>query len=120
MKTQIKVAGTTFHPLPEGVGIQIVREYEDTSNIKNGYMQSIPCAQCMAVLQPEPENEYDPEAVKVLIPLKNGQAFHIGYIPKAEPVKWEIKVPTVAQVEIRDYGQMGNLNPSFVIIEIQK
>lgn len=109
MKVNMKVAGTTFRPIPKGRGIAIEREFEE-----NG----VPCAVAKAVLQPEPENEYDPEAVKVVVSLRDGAAFHIGYIPRNEPLKTKIKTLMMAQVTIKDYGMVGDFNPSFIITEI--
>ena len=110
MKTKIKVAGTTFHPLPEGGRITITSEFE---------REGVPCASAQALLIPEPENENDPDAVNVLVRLSDGSPFHIGYIPKAEPLKWKIKAPTLASVVIRDYGQVvAGHNASFMITDI--
>lgn len=110
MKTQIKVAGTTFHPLPEGKTIMVTETFE-----ANG----IPCARAQMVLEEEPQNPYDPEAVKVLVPLTDGSAFHLGYLPKTEPVKRQIRGYMMGTLEIHDYRSAGTLNPSFVITEIQ-
>lgn len=110
MKTDIKVAGTTFHPLPQGVGLRINNEAME---------DNVPIAYTRAVLIPEPTNKYDPEAVQVIIELKTGEAFVIGYIPKDEPIKTQIKRPTMALLCIKDYTQVGNLNPSFVIKSIE-
>ena len=110
MKTNIKVAGTTFHPLPTGAGIKINEELT---------VENVPCALAPAILIPEPTNEYDKDAVAVYISLKNGEAFHIGYIPAKEPVKEQIKTTVLAEILIKDYGRMGNYNPSFIISEIK-
>lgn len=109
MKTNIKVAGTTFHPLPKEKGIDIEQEL-----VKD----NVPCAVAQALLLPEPTNQYDPEAVQVLVKLTDGTAFHIGYLPAKEPLKATIKVLTVATLLIKDYGQVGNYNPSFILTEI--
>lgn len=109
MKTDIKVAGTTFHKVP-AAGIDIKREY-----MENG----VPCADTDAILLPEPENAYDHEAVKVMVPLRDRQAFHIGYIPKDHPVKTMVKGVTKASMSIKDYAQVSNINASFVITEVE-
>lgn len=111
MKVNIKIAGTTFHKIPDGLKISV--KGEDVFE-ENG----ISCARTMAVLQPEPENQYDPEAVKVLVKLTDGSAFHIGYLPKAEPLKQKVKTTTLAQVVIKDYTVMGDFNPSYLITDI--
>lgn len=132
MQVEIKVAGTTFHPIPAGKKIQITSEFSmgggstdafPPASDANGMTVAatggnVPCASAPGILMPEPTNEYDSEAVAVYIPLTDGTAFHIGYIPKASPVKTQIKVPTQAVITIKDYSQVGNLNPSFVITSI--
>ena len=110
MKTNVKVAGTTFHPLPAGVGINIIEECT---------VDNVPCARVQGVLMPEPTNAYDSEAVAVYIPLKTGAAFCIGYIPAKEPIKTQIQTNTLVEILIKDYGQLGNYSPSFVITEIK-
>lgn len=112
MKTDFKVAGTTFYQIPE-IGLKINKEYEDTGNNR------VPCADLDAVLMPEPENKYDEDAVKVIVPLKNGDAFHLGYVPRAEPLKTKITKPVMAKMTIRDYGMVGNYNASFIITEVE-
>ena len=40
---------------------------------------------CQVKLEPEPTNEYDPNAVKVLIAVPDGNRwYHVGYVPKKE------------------------------------
>lgn len=112
MKTEIKVAGTTFHPLPKGTAIAIEKEYT-----KNG----VPCAEMECILVPEPENKYDPEAVKVMVKLTNGMAHQIGHLPAKEPLKVQIAKRQqflLATCEIIDYTQVGK-NASYVITAIQ-
>lgn len=70
-------------------------------------------------MQPEPENQYDKNAVKVVVPLKDGSAFQIGYLPKEEPIKRQIKSIKKAKLLIRDYGQVGAYNASFIITEVE-
>lgn len=109
MQTNIKVAGSTYHPIP-GIGIAVTEEFMENN---------VPCARTDAILQPEPENPYDPDAVKVIIPLKNGDAFHIGYLPKADPLKLQVKAIKKANMVIRDYSQVGAFNASFIITEVE-
>lgn len=110
MVTKIKVAGTTFHPIPKGARIAITKEEA---------VDNVPCAFTDAILLPEPTNAYDPEAVAVYIKMGDGSAFHLGYLPKTEPLKTQIKQTTLATILIKDYGQLGNYNASFVIIEVK-
>ena len=110
MDVSIKIAGTTFHPLPEGMYVKVKQTFS---------FEDVPCARVQAVLLPEPENPYDPEAVKVLIPLENGEAFHIGYLPKAEPLKTRISGPTPAWVTVKNYARKNpSLSPSWIITEV--
>ena len=110
MQTNIKVAGTTFHPLPEGGYVKVEQKFQSGD---------VPCAIAKAVLIPEPENPYDPGAVKVLVPLEDGSAFHIGYLPKAEPLKAQIKAPVPARVKIFNHtANNPALSPSWVIMEV--
>ena len=109
MTVNFKVAGTTFHPLPKDKGIKIIQECT---------VDDVPCATAQAILMPEPTNPYDDKAVAVYISLKDGEAFHLGYVPAKEPVKEQVTKMTLAKMLIKDYGQMGNYNPSFVITEI--
>lgn len=109
MKTNIKVAGTTFHPLPVGTGIAVSAKQT---------IENVPCAVAQALLIPEPTNPYDSEAVQVVVKLTDGKAFVIGYLPAKEPLKTSIKTMTIATLLIKDYGQVGNYSPSFIITEI--
>lgn len=110
MDVNIKIAGTTFHPLPDGMYVKIDESY---------MVEDIPCAKTQAVLMPEPQNPYDPEAVMVLVPLENGEAFHIGYLPKMEPLKKRITGPTPARVLIQNFTQKNPaLSPAWTIVEV--
>lgn len=109
MKTNIKVAGTTFHPIPSDKGIAILQEQT---------IDNVPCAIAQALLIPEPTNPYDAEAVQVVVKLTTGEAFHIGYLPAKEPLKTTIQSLTLATLLIKDYGQVGNYSPSFILTEI--
>lgn len=109
MKTNIKVAGTTFHRLPAGLAIRINCEFEENE---------VPCAKVQGILMPEPTNVHDPEAVKVMVPLTTGEAFHIGYVPREEPLKRMVKGPLVVELVIRDFGRMGNYNAQYVITKV--
>lgn len=112
MKTMIKVAGTSFHPLPEGVTIAAEETWEEGD-------RGIPCAKAQVVLVREPENGVDPEAVKVMIKLTNGEAHHLGYLPKTEPLKTQVGDFTLATCVIKDYRSVGNYNPSYIITEVE-
>lgn len=109
MNTNIKVAGTTFHKLPAGEGLIVENEH-----LEDG----VPVAYAKAILVPEPTNQYDADAVQVVVSLKTGKPFVIGYIPSVDPIKTQIKQATIAKVCIKDYRMVGNYNPSYVIEEV--
>lgn len=107
--TNSKVVGTTFHPIPNDNPILVNAVYE-----KDG----VPCAKATVVLQPEPDNPYDSDAVKVIVKLVDGTAFHLGYIGKNDPLKTQIKKLCVATMEILDYRSIA-LNVSYKLLDIQ-
>lgn len=108
-KPLFKVAGTTFHPLPQGKNIVIEGESYQVNDV--------PTAHAKAILSPEPDNAYDPDAVQVFVKLNTGEPFHIGYIGKDEPWKTKITEPTIATLRISDYTDNG-YNPSYAVIAI--
>lgn len=113
MKMNVKIAGTAFHPLPEGEYLRVDRTYE---------FESTPCADTNAVLIPEPMNQHDSEAVKVMVPLENGQPFHIGYLPKDSTLKRQIarnRKSYVASVMVKDFGiKNPQYSASWIITEV--
>lgn len=110
MKTNTKIAGTTFHPLPEGQFLRVKQTYN---------FDNVPCADADALLIPEPENQYDHEAVKVMVPLDNGQPFHIGYLPKDSELKRMIKRTYVASIMVKNYAlNSPQYSPSWIITEV--
>lgn len=111
MKTNIKIVGTTFYPLPEG---QYLRIKQAPYNF-----EGVSCADTDALLIPEPDNQHDSEAVKVMVPLENGQPFHIGYLPKDSNVKKMIKKAHPAHVMVKNFA-MNNpqYSPSWIITEV--
>lgn len=111
MKTNVKVAGTTFHQLPEGQYVRVNQTYN---------VDGISCADTDAILIPEPDNAYDPDAVKVMIPLENGQPFHIGYLPKDSELKYMVKHNYVATIMIKNFALNNpQYSPSWIITEVQ-
>lgn len=113
MNTNIKVAGTTFHPLPENDYLTVKSTYE---------VEGVPCADTDAVLMPEPGNRHDPYAVQVFVRLDNGTAFCIGYLPKDEPLKMTIsaaKRPVTATVMVKNYAAKNQqYSASWIITEV--
>lgn len=109
--TNVKVAGTTFRPLPEGRYLRVKQTYD---------FEGIPCADADALLIPEPDNQYDPEAVKVVVPLDDGQPFHIGYLPKDSGLKKMVSRNCMAMVMVKNYARNNpQYSPSWVITEVK-
>lgn len=106
-----KVVGTTFRPLPPNKTIQI--------DGKPFEVNDVPTAIAQAILVPEPTNEYDPNAVQVVVKLNTGEAFPIGYIGKDDPWQAKIKSPKLAKLRISDYSRTNGYNPSYSIIDVQ-
>lgn len=106
-----KVVGTTFRPLPSDKTIQI--------DGKPFEVDGVPTAITQAILVPEPTNEFDPNAVQVVVKLNTGEAFAIGYIGKDDPWQARITQPTLAKLRISDYRDAGNYNPSYNIIDVR-
>lgn len=100
-----KVVGTTFHPFSSPLRAETEWTEQNTPHMKT-----------TVLLIPEPENPYDPTAVKVVVPLLDGTPHHLGYLAKEEPVKQKIKGPVTAVMDVSDYG--ASYNPSYVLTEI--
>lgn len=111
MVTDVKIAGTTFHPLPKDQYLRVLRTYD---------FEGVPCADADAVLVPEPDNPHDKDAVKVLVPLDSGKAFHIGYLPKESSLKLMVKKPCRASVMVRNYAlNSPKYSPSWIVTEVE-
>ena len=83
----VKVTGTTFYTLPESALPQPV--------FSGTYLrdQEIPAQAYFGLVEPEPENAYDPDAVQVSICLADGTYAQIGHLPRTEPDRKSIKAP---------------------------
>lgn len=111
MVTNTKVAGTTFHPLPENEYLRVKETYD---------FEGIPCADADAILVPEPTNQHDPDAVKVMVPLQNGEAFHIGYLPKDSELKQLVKRVYPATIMVKNFALNNpHYSPSWIITEVK-
>lgn len=93
----VKVAGTTFYTLPESALPQPV--------FSGTYLrdQEIPAQAYFGLVEPEPENTYDPDAVRVSIGLADGTYVPIGHLPRTEPDRKTIKAPKKVLVFVLDY-----------------
>lgn len=83
----VKVAGTTFYTLPESALPQPVFFCTYLRD------QEIPAQAYFGLVEPEPENAYDPDAVRVSIGLADGTYAPIGHLPRTEPDRKSIKAP---------------------------
>lgn len=114
MTTNVKIAGTTFHPLPDGQYLRVNKTYP---------FDGVSCADTNGILMPEPTNPHDPSAVKVVVPLDNGQAFHIGYLPKDSDLKMQIAQSGknyMATIMVKNFTQNNpQYSASWIITEVQ-
>lgn len=98
MKNSVSVAGTNYRqddirnfvvtyakkvglPKYEGMSPYEIKEYHTTI-----YEYPI-IDDAIVTFEEEPENEYDSNAIKVLLSFSNSKKYHIGYIPKSEQDK---------------------------------
>lgn len=103
MKRIEKVAGTSFykHPPSNTLG-DFVRKEDDISVYKT-----------TGVILKEPDNPYDPQALKVIIKRPDGSSYHLGYVAKSRSLKSFYKTitqPTLVNVTIYDYSAVGLYN----------
>ena len=100
-----KVVGTTFHNPPR------YTQFEGKIDKK----AQTPTLTGQAILLPEPDNKYDPNAVAVIAKLADGTAFKIGYLGKDTPLQKQIQKPVVAKLVIMAYSENGDLNDSYLV-----
>lgn len=88
-----KVVGTTFRFKEQGE-----KHYTEFAGVidKTG---DIPTLSGTAILMPEPDNAYDPNAVLVIAKMKDGSAFKLGYLPKGSKLQREIKSKYNCKIE---------------------
>lgn len=110
MQTQVKVAGTTFHPLPEGEFLKVKNTYT---------FEGVSCADADCILVPEPTNPHDPEAVMVIVPLDSGNPFHIGYLPKDSSLKRLVTHSYAGTVMVKNFALSNpQYSASWIITEV--
>lgn len=108
-----KVVGTTFRFAEQGE--KHYTEFAGTID-KTG---NVPTLSGTAILMPEPNNAYDPNAVLVIAKMKDGSAFKLGYLPKGSQLQREIKSNTIAKLNIIAYSEGGDFNDAFTV-EVEK
>lgn len=105
-----KVVGTSFRKQPDFS--QFDGQETDVNNI--------PVKKMKALLLPEPDNQYDPNAVKVIVPLTSGKAHHLGYLGKSSELYKIIKQPTAVELAVLNYPAVGDYNMSYELRYEQK
>lgn len=74
------------------------------------------------ILEPEPDNPHDPDAIKVLFEYRNGEYFHLGYIPNADSIcrecgteyeRWPVNCRVCENEEVERIGTATRLRSFF-------
>lgn len=114
MRYTTKVAGVTF-PNMDGTNRQdILQQLHGTA------WREVPCR-----LEPEPDNQYDPNAIRVVIAMQPGTVQQVGYVPKnlaaivAPHLQGEAVIVQIVDVnggfenwrgEVANYGMQIDIN----------
>lgn len=104
-----KVVGTTF---------QEHKHYQEYFAISEDLDHGAPAITSVALLVPEPDNPYDPNAVMVIGKLKNGQPHLIGYLQSAAKggqLQLKIKQPQQATLRMIAYSENGDFNDTYSV-----
>lgn len=104
-----KVVGTTFRFKEQGE-----KNFTEFAGVIDT-TGDIPTLQGRAILVPDPQNKYDPNAVMVIAQMSDGSAFHLGYLPKGSQLQQVIKTNTLAKLNIIAYSEGGDYNDSFTV-----
>lgn len=104
-----KVVGTTFKF--KEYGERHYSQFAGVDSVENG----IPVRTGQAVLLPEPQNQYDANAIAVVAAMADGSSFPLGYLGRGSTLYNEIKKPTLAKLVITAYSEGGDFNDSYVV-----
>ncbi len=104
-----KVVGTSFRFKEQGN-----KSYYDFDGVESNE-DGVPVIHGYAVLVPEPTNPYDSNAVMVIAKLKDGSAYHLGYLGKGSELQKKIKTNTLSELIIKGYSEVGSYNDSYEI-----
>lgn len=104
-----KVVGTTFR-FPNGQ-TPYYKLFDGTEVDANG----TPGLTGTCVLVPEPDNQYDANAVMVIAKMADGKPLHIGYLPKGSQMQSQVTAPTPAILHIVAYSEGGDYNDSYTV-----
>lgn len=102
-----KVVGTTFRFAEQG------NPHYSQFQGENVDGEQIPTRIGQAVLVPEPDNQFDPNAVAVVTKMVDGSTFHLGYVPKGSELQKRVNAPTLAKLIITAYSEGGDYNDAF-------
>lgn len=104
-----KVVGTTFREH---------KHYKEYFALNEDIENGVSAITTIALLIPEPDNAYDPNAVMVVGKLANGQAHQIGYLRSAArggELQLRIKQPQQASLRILAYSDNGDFNDTYTV-----
>lgn len=104
-----KVVGTTF---------QEHKAYTEYFAVSEDVDHGATAITSVALLMPEPDNAYDPNAVMVIGKLKNGRPHPIGYLQSAAKggqLQLKIKKPQQATLRIIAYSDSGDFNDTYIV-----
>lgn len=108
---QAKVVGTTFRFEEQGP----VHFDDFAGKVKLKGTSDVPTKIGLAVLYPEPDNKYDPNAVRVIAKMKDGSTYFLGYLPKGSSACLSVKEPILAKLFIYGYSSLGGYSDSFAV-----
>ena len=109
-KMQSKIVGTTFRFQEQGA-----ITFDDIAGAKKTTENGVPVKVGQALLLPEPENKYDPHAVKVIAKLANGKTYDLGFLPKNSQAALAVTKPIIAKLLAYGYSTVGSYNDSYAV-----
>lgn len=104
-----KVVGTSFSF--KANGDRHYTQFSGTDFQKDG----IPSRKGQALLVPEPDNQYDANAVAVIAKMADGSPFHLGYLKKGGELYQKVTTPITAVLTIIAYSEGGDYNDSYTV-----
>lgn len=103
-----KVVGTSFRPQPP------FEDFAGTLSTEPG--DNVPVKISDALLIPEPNNQYDPNAIMVVARLANNQPHHLGYLARGSQLQINTHKPTKVTLKITAYSMVGDYNDSYHVM----
>lgn len=100
-----KVVGTSFYEKKD------LEDFDGEIKEKD----NVPVLHGAAILMPEPENQYDPNAIAVIAKMTDGTPHKIGHIGRDSELYNTVTKPTPAALTIYAYSHAGNYNDSFTV-----